>query len=256
MHERVVLVEQGSLRADIARTQQEVNEVLAQRYEVFCKELGARPWKRARPGFDEDEFDPYCDHIRVLKDGVLAGSCRVLPGERAEAGIGFYSAKEFGLGNLLSQNQNACEIGRLCIASGHRKGSVVRVLWSAVAQYASMRHIDVLFGCASFEGADPEKHAKALAYLYERHRSPVRIAGANGRGIGMNRAVVGPDEARAIHGSLPELIQGYLWMGGTVSWEAVCDSDFDTTDVLTRVVIAEVPENVAEFLTKIRQRRR
>ncbi len=256
MRERVVLVEQGSLQADIARARPEVEEILAQRYEVFCKELRARPWERARPGLDEDEFDPYCDHIRVLKDGVLVGSCRVLPGERAEAGIGFYSAREFDLENMLSQDQNACEIGRLCIAVGHRKGSVVRVLWSAVAQYASMRHVDVLFGCASFEGADPEKHAKALAYLYEQYRSPVRIAGANGRGIGMSRAVVGTNEARAIHNSLPELIQGYLWMGGTVSWEAVSDRDFDTTDVLTRVVIAEVPENVAEFLTKIRQRRR
>ncbi len=51
----------------------------------------------------------------------------------------------------------------------------MQLLWQGIAGYVLPRQIDLMFGCASLPGTDPEALAVPLSYLYHNHLAPEAI---------------------------------------------------------------------------------
>ena len=103
-----------------------------------------------------------------------------------------------------------------------------------------------MFGCASFAGADPARHMRALHYLAQCASSAPdwRVNARADRRVAMSA----PDEAhidrRAALAELPPLVKGYLRCGATVGDGAVIDAQFGTTDVFVVMPVADIDPRV------------
>jgi putative hemolysin len=139
----------------LARDRSELRRVFQLRYEVFRQEYRSpASWFK----IDVDDFDRYADHLVVFEKatGLPVGTYRLLEEGRAPS---FYSAKEFSLEPFLKRPGKKLELGRACVHPQHRNGTVLRMLWRAVTQFAQERQIDLLFGCSSVLLGDA--HAEA-----------------------------------------------------------------------------------------------
>ena len=54
----------------------------------------------------------------------------------------------------------------------------MQLLWRGIAAYVFHYQIDLMFGCASLPGTDPDALAAELTYLYQNHLAPARAAAA------------------------------------------------------------------------------
>ena len=82
----------------------------------------------------------------------VVGTYRLIRGDIAELFGGFYSSSEFNLENIINnyQNKHILELGRSCVHQNYRNGSIMNLLWKAIAEYVKLFDIKVLIGCASF----------------------------------------------------------------------------------------------------------
>ncbi|WP_404400817.1 GNAT family N-acetyltransferase [Pelagibacterium halotolerans] len=191
---------------------------------------------------DADRFDALCDHLLIADrtTGSLAGTARLLPAPATRTD--FYAEAEFDVAPLFARHPGLtfCEVGRTCIAPAHRRGAAMHALWAGLAAYARNKGIDVYFGTASFPGADPTRHAKALGFLANTAPAPSgwTVHAHPDRAV----PIVPQDRPQAIlRRLLPPLLRGYLALGAYISAEAAIDPDFGTTDVLVMTRLANVP---------------
>ncbi len=238
--ERLVEVRAGRLLIRMAETVDEIYAAQGLRYRVFYEEMAAKPTaEMAATRRDFDSFDDYCDHLLVFDcdrgdgpEGVV-GTYRVMRrGAAAERGR-FYSADEYDIDKLLAIPGEIMELGRSCIDGAYRTGATLQLLWRGIAEYVRYFDIEVMFGCASLPGTDPEELAPALAYLYHHHLAPpaLRPRARPERRVAMDRFPEKDLSPRQALHILPPLIKGYLRVGGFVGDGAVIDHDFGTTDV-------------------------
>ena len=54
----------------------------------------------------------------------------------------------------------------------YRGRAVMQLLWRGIAAYVFAHEIDLLFGCASLAGTDPDVNAAELTYLHHNHLAP------------------------------------------------------------------------------------
>jgi len=94
-----VRARQGRYELRFARTQEELDEILHLRFEVFNLELGEGLRESFRTGRDVDELDLQCHHLLVedRRSGEIVGTYRLQTGAMAARGRGFYAAGEFDL---------------------------------------------------------------------------------------------------------------------------------------------------------------
>lgn len=145
-HQRAVLPALGRYELALAASELDVYEAQRLRYRVFHDELGARLTSRI-PGLDCDFFDPYCEHL-IVRDRVeqrVVGCYRVLTPEGAKRVGGLYSEQEYDLVRLDPLRERMVEVGRACIAPGHRHGGVIalllpawRAIWTCAATVISL----------------------------------------------------------------------------------------------------------------------
>ena len=245
------LGELGSLETRLARSKAEIRTAQALRYDVFYREGSAQPNTATRlRRRDSDRWDRACDHLLVIDkehspQGRIVGTYRFLTGDNARrAGIEFYTQGEFDIAPLMARHPhlNFMELGRSCVLPQWRTKRTVELLWQGCWAYVLNNRVDVMIGCASFEGTDPEKLAEPLSFLYH-HAAPDedwRVRASAGRGISMN--LLGAekiDMKRALH-ALPPLIKGYLRLGAKFACEAVIDRQFKTTDVLVILPVSQL----------------
>jgi putative hemolysin len=234
------VVEAGPLAVRLAESEADVDAAQALRYRVFYQEMAARPspemTARSR---DFDEFDAACDHLLVidrrLGDGTsgVVGTYRVLRRAPAARLGRFYSAAEYDIGPILAYRGEVLELGRSCVDAAYRNGLTMQLLWRAIAAYVFRYDIEVMFGCASLPGTDPDALALPLTYLHHYHLAPpaLRPRALAARNVPMNRIPLAAIEPKAALARLPPLIKGYLRLGGFVGEGAVIDEQFNTTDV-------------------------
>lgn len=230
----------GNLGVRLATTKAETLAAQALRYQVFYEEMGARPDDMALAlKRDFDHFDDVADHLLVidhdLGDGAegVVGTYRLIR-EEAAAKIGcFYSESEYDITPLKKNSQHKLELGRSCTAKAYRNRIVMQLLWRGIAAYVFHYNIDVMFGCASLSGTDPDALAEELTYLALNHTAPVDICpiALPERYVEMNRLPASSVNAKNSLMRLPPLIKGYLRLGGCVGHGAVIDSQFNTTDI-------------------------
>ena len=238
--ERLVDAQAGSLYIRLAETPEEVEAAQALRYRVFYEGMAAKPTdEMAAARRDFDTFDDYCDHLLVFDRqrgdgaGAVVGTYRFMLRAAAARRGKFYSADEYDISRLLAHEGEIMELGRSCIDEDYRTGTTMQLLWRGVGEYVLAHDVEIMFGCASLPGIDPDKLALPLSYLYHHHLAPpaLRPWALPHRYEAMNRM---PSEAasprRALR-MLPPLIKGYLRVGGFVGEGAVIDYEFGTTDV-------------------------
>ena len=211
------------------------------RYRVFVQELGASgAMVDHATGIESDAFDALADHLLLVDEEVdpatgnhVVGAYRLMPGDRLGTQGRFYSESEYDLGPLRRSGKRLLELGRSCVASEHRGGASMLLLWNALAEYVLERGIEVLFGVASFHGTDVQALAAPLSWLGHNHLAPpdMRVrALAPGRAELMQLPADRLDRAAAM-AAMPALIKAYLRLGGCVGDGAWVDHEFNTTDV-------------------------
>ncbi len=230
----------GNLGVRIASTPGEIDAALALRYRIFFDEMGATPSPQtAATQRDRDEFDAVADHLLVVDHAIgpgpegVVGTYRMLQPAGAAAIGRFYSADEYDIDPITSFPGRVLELGRSCVDINYRGRAVMQLLWRGIAAYVFHNQIDLMFGCASLPGTDPEKLATELSYLYEHHLAPpaLRPRARADRYVEMRRVPVSSFDPRRVNQTLPPLIKGYLRIGGFIGDGAVIDPQFNTIDV-------------------------
>lgn len=235
----------GTLEVRLARSRDEVRQAQRLRYRVFYQEGHARadlPTLMARR--DIDGFDAICDHLLVLDHAAtngrgmaeVVGTYRLLRQEQAQRHHGFYSESEFAIGPLMARHAglNFLELGRSCVLAPYRNKRTLELLWHGIAAYAAANHPDVMIGCASLDGTDPEQLALPLSFLHHFAGAPDawRTQALPSRSIEMNRMPADAIDRKLALRTLPPLIKAYLRLGAYVGDGAVIDRQFGTIDVL------------------------
>jgi len=233
-------VRAGNLGVRLASTAAEIDAVEALRYRVFYGEMGAEPdAATARTGRDRDRFDAIADHLLVVDHAIgsgaegVVGTYRLIQHDAATRLGGFYSASEYDISPILSFPGRIMELGRSCVDAAYRNRAAMQLLWRGIAAYVFHYQIDLMFGCASLPGTDPDALAMELTYLYLNHLAPpaLRPRALPHRFVEMRRLRPDMLDSKRALALLPPLVKGYLRLGGFVGDGAVIDRQFNTTDV-------------------------
>jgi len=225
----------GAVSVLLARSDQELRAVQALRADRFRADKGLS---------DLDRFDPFCAHILVQRkhDHLPLAAARFrLLADVAEV-ENCYSAQFYDLGALAQSGLRLMEIGRICLREGQeQEADSPRALLAGLTRAAQALAVDMLVGCASFSGAQPEQHKDALRYLQARHLGPQALRpGKRGGGhYDLKLAAQAPQPQDLRH--VPALLRLYLGLGGWVSDHAVCDRDLNTLHVFTAVDVQAIP---------------
>lgn len=247
------LARRKTLEVRVAETEAEVRAAQRLRYEVFYEEMSAQASARmAAERRDFDRFDAFADHLLVIdhsripddyagrdvpQDAVV-GTYRLMRQEVAQARGGFYTASEFDIDHWVKASGpdvRFLELGRSCVHKDHRSRPTLELMWHAIVSYLVHYELDVMFGCASLEGTDPEEMALPLSFLHHHCRGDESTPNVRARQelyVDMNRMPVEDVDAKKGLRALPPLIKGYLRAGATIGDGAVVDHQFGTTDVL------------------------
>jgi putative hemolysin len=230
----------GNLGVRLASSDAEIDAVQALRYRVFYQEMGAQADEATVAAErDIDAFDAVADHLLVVDHDLgegpdsVVGTYRLIR-QAAAAKIGrFYSADEFDISVLEKFPGEKLELGRSCTDVAYRSRAVLQLLWRGIAAYVFHYGIDLMFGCASLNGTDPEALSAELTYLAAHHLAPpsIRPRALDSRYVEMLRQDPASLDARQSLMRLPPLIKGYLRLGGFVGEGAVIDRQFNTTDI-------------------------
>jgi putative hemolysin len=230
----------GHLGVRLAASSAELDAVQELRYRVFFEEMGARPDAiSAATRRDRDMFDPVANHMLVVDHSIgpgpegVVGTYRLIEVDGARQVGRFYSASEFNLDTLISYPGRILELGRSCVDAAYRTRSVMQLLWRGIAAYVFRHQVDLMFGCASLFGTQPDALAEELTYLYHNHLAPpaLRPSALADRYVEMRRMPPEALDFRRVHTLLPPLIKGYLRLGGFIGDGAVIDWEFNTIDV-------------------------
>jgi L-ornithine Nalpha-acyltransferase len=230
----------GSLGVRLAVSPAEIDAAQALRFRVFYGEMGARPDPAAQAAQrDRDAYDAVADHVLIVDHAIgpgpegVIGTYRLIQ-RQAAAQVGrFYSADEYDIAPIMAFPGRVLELGRSCIQAEYRGRAALQLMWRGIAAYVFQHRIDIMFGCASLPGTDPDALATELSYLYYHHLAPpaLRPQAVAGRYVDMRRVAPDTIDPRRVLVQLPPLIKGYLRLGGFVGDGAVIDRQFNTTDV-------------------------
>jgi len=230
----------GQLGVRVAATPEELDAAQALRFRIFYNEMGAKADAATlRSGRDTDEFDAVADHLLVVDHAIgpgpegVVGTYRLIRRAAAARAGRFYSSSEYDISHLVAFEGEVLELGRSCIDAAYRTRAAMQLMWRGIAAYVFRHRVDLMFGCASLPGTDPDTIAAELTYLHENHLAPpaLRPRALPERFVEMRRMDPALIDRRRVLTDLPPLIKGYLRLGGFVGDGAVIDTQFNTTDV-------------------------
>jgi putative hemolysin len=220
---------------------QEFRAALRLRYEVFNLEMHEGLQSSHSTGYDFDPFDAVAEHI-VVKCAYsrrVVGTYRVQTGSTAARNLGYYSEQEFDLAPFEPLRHETLELGRACIHREHRNGTVLMLLWKAIAQYGAQRGCRYLIGCSSLNSQDAvvghAAYLKLSKYLAARQlQTTVRP------GYACEPGLAEPAEDVRI----PKLLRAYLSIGAKICGPPALDRQFGTIDFLTLLDLASMPKGL------------
>lgn len=246
----------GDLEVRMASGLRDVRLAQRMRYDVFYKEMSATPSFLAElRRRDEDPYDAICDHLLVVdragtrrglagRRPLVVGTYRLLRQEVALKHFGFYTQGEYEIAPLLARQASLrfLELGRSCVLKSYRNRRTLELLWHGLWTYVREQNIDVMIGCASFEGTDPKAHAMALSFLHHHYRGSEDWYCSAHRHLyqRMDLLPMVAIDAKAALKALPPLIKGYLRLGAVVGDGAVVDHQFGTTDVMIILPVRKI----------------
>ena len=245
-----IILESENYSIKLAETKSELKCAQALRYYVFYKEKKAKPtFTKKIIKLDYDKIDKYADHIIVLDKkkntkNKIVGTYRLIRGDVAKLFGGYYSSSEFNLTNITNsyKDKHILELGRSCVHQDYRNGSIMNLLWKAIAEYVKLYDIKILMGCASFSGTEPTKFSDELSYLRQNFCLPRHLS------VESFDKNIYPDyklnenksNQLRIFAKLPPLLKGYLRVGGKVSHNFYVDHNFNTIDLCVVVNTSDI----------------
>jgi len=256
----VTLGRLGALEVRLAQEKREVRRAQKLRYHVFYRDgtaIADAATLLARR--DKDGFDRICVHLMVIDHAArpsmrgrqpVVGTYRLLRQEVAERNGGFYTENEFDIASLVDRHAGLrfLELGRSCVLPRYRTKRTVELLWHGIWAYVRQHRLDVMIGCASFEGTDPDRLALPLSFLHHYAQAPAawRASAHPSRRVEMNRMAKEAINPKAALHELPPLIKGYLRLGAFIGDGAVIDHQFGTTDVLIVMPVSAISARYIE----------
>ena len=250
----VSLGRMGPLEVRLASDKRDVKRAQKLRYKVFYKDGSAiADAATILAQRDKDAFDKICDHLMVIDHAAkpsmsgkqpVVGTYRLLRHETAMKHGGFYTENEFDLADMIERHADLrfLELGRSCVLPRYRNKRTVELLWQGIWAYVKQNRFDVMIGCASFEGTDPDRLALPLSFLHHYARAPEawRARAHPSRYVEMNRMAKEAIDSKAALRALPPLIKGYLRLGAHIGDGAVIDRQFGTTDVFVALPVEAI----------------
>lgn len=251
----------GDLEVRLAAKKADILQAQRLRYEVFYEEMSAKPTAVASMRrLDQDAYDSICDHLLVVDTSAdpqmdeiwahrrrprVVGTYRILRQDIAERSLGFYTQSEYDIAPLVrakSPHYQFMELGRSCVLKPYRSKRSVELLWHGLWTYIREHNIDVMIGCASFEGTDPGAHAMALSYLHHYAMAPSEWRCAAHPDLYQPMDILPKEDVhlRQALKAMPPLIKGYIRLGAFVGDGAVIDRQFGTTDVLIILPVEKI----------------
>ena len=237
----------------IAETKSELKKAQALRYSVFYKEKKAIPTiSKKILRLDYDKVDKFADHLIVIdknRKGIknkIVGTYRLIRGDIAAHCGGFYTSSEFDLSKILNsyENNKILELGRSCVHQDYRNGTIMNLLWKAIAEYVKLYDIKILLGCASFHGTDVMKYTNELSYLRKNFSLPdeLSVKSLDSKIYPAYTEIDSNNNDLRTFVKLPPLIKGYLRVGGKVSHDCYVDYKFNTIDLCVIVNTNNIDE--------------
>lgn len=257
-----VLEHSGHLLVKLATTEEDVAACQRLRYEVFYEEMAAKPiGDMERLRLDFDKFDPLADHLMVVDTRLsgmeaVVGTYRFIRQEIALANGGFYTTSEYDIDAMVANapdGTNFLELGRSCVHEKYRTKPTINMLWLGLGAYVNRHNVDVLFGCASFPGTDPDRFKEPLSFLYHHLATPQEwyVRARQELFVDMNRMPKDEVSERAALRAMPPLIRGYVRAGCRFGDGAVIDEQFSTVDVFVMSVVQNTESRYASrFLSE------
>ncbi|MEN2494308.1 MAG: hypothetical protein TECD_00199 [Hyphomicrobiaceae bacterium hypho_1] len=267
----------GSLEVRLAQSQTDIRLAQRLRYKVFYEEMSARPNVRSQMRRrDQDPYDKFCDHLLVFDKETIScsdfakntnnrprvvGTYRVLRQDMKTGSRGFYTQSEYDIAPLIAERTpryRFMELGRSCVLKPYRNKRTVELLWQGLWSYVRDHNIDVMIGCASFEGTDPQKHAQALSLLYHDRLAPKNwyVRAHDNLFVDMNLIPENEINMKTALKALPPLIKGYLRLGAYIGDGAVIDRQFGTVDVLIILPVENIDPRYFEHFGAPNERQR
>ncbi|MEO0680220.1 MAG: GNAT family N-acyltransferase [Pseudomonadota bacterium] len=254
-------IDAGRFTVRLARDEADVAAAQRLRYRVFVEELGAQASDEERAQRREmDAFDAHFEHLILVDNDCasddpldrVAGAYRLMTGARARDGIGFYGATEYDLSKLEATERRVVELGRSCVGSEVRGGAAMHLLWTGLGEFVTSRGIEVMFGVASFHGADPAPLSHALSFLHHNHLAPedLRVRARPDAYAAMDVLAAEDVDRKLAARQIPALIKAYLRLGGFVGEGAWVDRDFNTVDVCLLMDTTRMVQRYRNFYGK------
>jgi putative hemolysin len=250
----------GALEVRLAQRKQDVKRAQKLRYRVIYENgtaIADATTMLARR--DKDAFDRICDHLLVIDHAAkptlsgkqpVVGTYRLLRQEVAVGNHGFYTEGEFDISGIIERHADLrfLELGRSCVLPRYRNKRTLELLWQGIWSYVRHHRVDVMIGCASFDGIDPERLALPLSFLHHYAATPEvwRARANSSRYVDMNRMTKEAIDPKAALRQLPPLIKGYLRLGAYIGDGAVIDYQFGTIDVLIVMPVAAIKTRYIE----------
>jgi putative hemolysin len=248
----VFFLQKGRYVARVARDAADIHAAQALRWRAFR----AGPDSRVPEALDQDNFDTRCQHILVedRSEGRLVCCFRMFSLEDGRTIGESYSAQYYELSGLSTFQGRMVEIGRFCLDPACHDPDVLRVAWGAMAAHVDREGVELLFGCSSFAGTDPDEYLDAFAMLKDTHLAPrrwlPRVKAPDVFRFARRLRRHKPDAKRAML-KMPPLLRTYLMMGGWVSDHAVVDRGLGTLHVFTGLEIGAIPPARARLLRAV-----
>lgn len=214
----------------LARDEADIRAAQSLRFEVFNLELGEGLARSYECGRDADPFDAVCDHLLVedrTDGGRVVGTYRLQTGLNAARHHGYYCQTEFDCTPFEPFRPQILELGRACVARGHRHFNVLNLLWQGIASYAKTQGARYLLGCSSLTSQDPRDGAAVHRRLLPHAAPPAwQTRPLDGLACPLEPAdTPGP--------AVPKLMAAYLALGAGICGPPAIDRAFGTIDFLT-----------------------
>ena len=254
-------------RVKLAETEAEREGAQRLRYRVFVEEMGARASPEEHAARREwDEFDPYFDHLILESlDPAIAdpldrvvGVYRLMRGEAAAAGRGFYGAGEYDLAPIAEVGA-AVRRARAVLrgARAPRRAGDAPAVERARGLRARARASSSCSGSRASPAPIPRRWPRRCpSCTTSTSRRPTCGCGRMPEHYLdmdlMPREAI--DAPRALQ-AIPPLIKAYLRLGGFVGDGAFVDDDFNTIDVCVVMDTGRMTERYLHFYQRDRERR-
>lgn len=218
----------GAYRVRFARSQEDLERVQRLRFEVFARELGARV-DGAERGLDLDPLDGLVDHLLVVdvRTDECVGTYRLATREQVGWEPDFYTRRQFDLGRLdPAIEEEGVELGRACVALGHRSRGVFQLLLRGIGAYLVLTRKRYLFGCGSIHLKDPSEAAFVQREVERAGFVDPALEVDPMEGYRVPQSSL----TRSIGPEVPPLLQAYCAMGARLARRPAFDRAFSTLD--------------------------